>query len=178
MKFGDTLTRLDAARLQQTARATIQSNGRLLLSVEATRLMKLADESSLIVFAAENGDLGATVSVKGDPQAFELKRAGATYYLTFKAYLEEAGINYKTQRIVFDITRLDEEIDGHTLFRFARHVLPKESSGRPLSNSTVPCEPNFANEETPTPCAEAPAEEQPNPSDDSDTAVSASTTNH
>ena len=69
MNFGATLTRLDAARLQQTARATIQSNGRLSLSVEAGRLMDLTENASLIVFSAENGDLGATVSAKGKVKA-------------------------------------------------------------------------------------------------------------
>ena len=133
MNFGATLTRLDAARLQQTARATIQSNGRLSLSVEAGRLMGLTDDSSLIVFSAENGDLGATVSAKGDPLAFELKKAGAYYYISFKNYLQETGINYKSQRIVYDITQLDEQLDGRTLFRFARRVLPKEAIDLPLS---------------------------------------------
>ena len=149
MNFGATLTRLDAARLQQTARATIQSNGRLSLSVEAGRLMDLTENASLIVFSAENGDLGATVSAKGDPQAFELKKAGAYFYISFKNYLQEMGINYKTQRILYDITQLDEKLDGRTLFRFARRVLPREA-----------------------PCDEAPAEGQSVQNDGNDAAVS------
>lgn len=172
MNFGATLTRLDAARLQQTARATIQCNGRLSLSVEAGRLMNLTEEASLIVFSAENGDLGATVSIKGDPQAFELKKAGAYFYISFKNYLQEMGINYKTQRILYDITQLDEQLDGRTLFRFARRVLPREASDLPLSNGTAPGEPNFDDEETPAPCDEAPAENQSAKNDDSDAAVS------
>ena len=138
MNFGATLTRLDAARLQQTAKATIQGNGRLSFSVEAGRLMNLTDDASLIIFSAENGDLGATVSTKGDPQAFELKKAGAYYYISFKNYLQEMGINYKSQRILYDITQLNEQLEGRTLFRFARRVLPREASNLPLTNGTVP----------------------------------------
>ena len=77
MNFAANLKMLDAERLQQTAKATIQSNGRLSLTVEAGRLMHLADDKSIVIFAAENGDLGAIVSHKGDRRAFELKKAGA-----------------------------------------------------------------------------------------------------
>ncbi len=113
--------------------------------------MAPTENASLIVFSAENGDLGATVSAKGDPQAFELKKAGAYFYISFKNYLQEMGINYKTQRILYDITQLDEKLDGRTLFRFARRVLPREASELPLSNGTATGEPNFDDEETPTP---------------------------
>ena len=82
------------------------------------------------------------------------------------------GINYKTQRILYDITQLDEKLDGRTLFRFARRVLPREASELPLSNGTATGEPNFDDEETPTPCDEAPAEGRSVQNDGNDAAVS------
>lgn len=137
------LKRLDAERLQQSAKAAIQVNGRLSLTVEAGRLMHLADDKSIIIFAAANGDLGAIVSHKGDKQAFDLKKAGAYYYISFKNYLQEQGIDYKSQRIIYDITELEEKLDGRTVYRFARRVLPKEAKQLPLTGEPSP----FADDE-------------------------------
>lgn len=137
------MKRLDAERLQQSAKAAIQSNGRLSLTVEAGRLMHLSDDRSIVIFAAANGDLGAIVSHKGDKQAFDLKKAGAYYYLTFKNYLQEQGIDYKNQRIMYDITELEEKFEGKTVYRFARRVLPKEAKELPVTGEPSP----FADEE-------------------------------
>ena len=138
MNFASNLKMLDAERLQQTAKATIQSNGRLSLTVEAGRLMHLSDNKSIVIFAAENGDLGAIVSHKGDRRAFELKKAGAYFYITFKTYLQEMGIDYKNRRIVYDIIATDEKIDGQVLYRFSRRVLPKESKELPITEGNTP----------------------------------------
>ena len=138
MNFAANLKMLDAERLQQTAKATIQSNGRLSLTVEAGRLMHLSDDKSIVIFAAENGDLGAIVSHKGDRRAFELKKAGAYFYITFKTYLQEMGIDYKSRRIVYDIIATDEKIDGQVLYRFSRRVLPKESKELPITEGDTP----------------------------------------
>ena len=137
------MKRLDAERLQQSAKAAIQANGRLSLTVEAGRLMHLADDKSIVIFAAANGDLGAIVSHKGDKQAFDLKKAGAYYYLTFKNYLQEQGIDYKNQRIIYDITELEEKFEGKTVYRFARRVLPKEAKELPVTGDPSP----FADDE-------------------------------
>ena len=138
MNFAANLKMLDAERLQQTAKATIQSNGRLSLTVEAGRLMHLSDDKSIVIFAAENGDLGAIVSHKGDRRAFELKKAGAYFYITFKTYLQEMGLDYKNRRIVYDIIATDEKIDGKVLYRFSRRVLPKESKELPITEGDTP----------------------------------------
>ena len=57
MAFADSLKKLNAQRLQQSVKATVQSNGRLTFTVEATKVMDLSDEKSLIIFEAANGDL-------------------------------------------------------------------------------------------------------------------------
>ena len=58
------LKRLDAERLQQSAKAAIQSNGRLSLTVEAGRLMHLADDKSIIIFGENESSNGIQVSVR------------------------------------------------------------------------------------------------------------------
>lgn len=149
------MKRLDAERLQQSAKAAIQSNGRLSLTVEAGRLMHLSDDRSIVIFATANGDLGAIVSHKGDKQAFDLKKAGAYYYLTFKNYLQEQGIDYKNQRIMYDITELEEKFEGKTVYRFARRVLPKEAKELPVTEDPSPFE---GGEDDPIPRSPSPSE--------------------
>lgn len=124
--FLSTLTRLDAQRLQKSVKATVQNSGRLTFAMDAVKEMELSEDKSIIILAAENGDLGAALSVKGDPNAFVLKKCGAYFYVTFKNYLQQAGVDYKSQRIIYDITELDEEFKpGVPLYKFERRILPK-----------------------------------------------------
>ncbi len=131
MGFAEKLKKLNAQRLQQSVKATVQSNGRLTFTVEAAKVMALSEDKSLVVFEADNGDLGATISEKGDPNAFVLKQSGGYFFVSFKNYLQQAGIDYKNQRIIYDITELDEELEGRTLYKFERRVLPKHPKPLP-----------------------------------------------
>ena len=131
MGFADKLKKLNAQRLQQSVKATVQSNGRLTFTVEAAKVMALSEDKSLVVFEAENGDLGATISERGDSNAFVLKQSGGYFFVSFKNYLQQAGIDYKNQRIIYDITELDEELEGRTLYKFERRVLPKHPKPLP-----------------------------------------------
>ena len=123
MGFADKLKKLDAHRLQQSMKATVQMNGRLTFTVEAAKMMELSEDKSLVVFEAENGDLGVTISNKGDSEAFVLKQSGGYYFVSFKNYLKQAGIDYKNLRIIYDITELDEQLEGRTLYKFERREI-------------------------------------------------------
>lgn len=152
--FLSTLKALDAQRLQKSVKATVQNSGRLTFAMDAVKDMKLSEEKSIIILAAENGDLGAAISVKGDPNAFALKKCGAYFYVTFKNYLQQAGIDYKTQRVVYDITELDEEYKpGMPLYKFERRFLPKGSK----EDTEAEVENQADGKETPPAAPESPA---------------------
>ena len=123
--FLSQLTPLDAQRLQKSVKATVQNSGRLTFAMDAVNEMQLTEDKSIIILAAGNGDLGAVISVKGDPEAFALKKCGAYFYVSFKNYLQQAGVDYKSQRIIYDITELDEKYKGRTLYKFERRILSK-----------------------------------------------------
>ena len=126
MGFGETLKKLDALRLQQSVKATVQYNGRLSFTLEAAKMMGLSEEKSLIVFEAENGDLGATISEKGDPEAFVLKKNGPYFYIAFVNYLRRAKLDYRKDKIIYDIMELDEKLEGRTLYKFERRILLRD----------------------------------------------------
>ena len=106
-------------------RAIVQDNGMLVFAMDAVREMQLSEEKSIIILAAEDGDLGAVVSERGDPEAFVLKKCGACFGVLLKNYLHESGIDYLSQHIVYDITELEETYKGRTLYKFEKRVRRK-----------------------------------------------------
>ena len=135
--FLSQLKQLDAQRLQKSGKATGQNSGRLTFAMDAVNDMKLTEDKSIIILAAENGDLGAVISEKGDPEAFALKKCGAYFYVSFKNYLQQAGVDYKSQRIIYDITELDEKYKGRTLYKFERRILQKGDKDEPDPTETA-----------------------------------------
>ena len=117
----EALKPLNAKRLQKSVKATVQSTGRLTFAMDAVKDMALSEEKSIIIFngpGSEKGDLYAVLSEKGDANAFVLKRCGAYFYITFKNYLQQSGVDYKNNTIVYDITELDEKYEGKSLYKF------------------------------------------------------------
>ena len=158
--FLATLKPLDAQRLQKSVKATVQASGRLTFAMDAVNDMHLSEEKSIIILAAENGDLGAALSTKGVPEAFVLKRCGAYFYVTFKNYLQQAGVDYKKYKVMYDITELDEQYKGKTLYKFERRMIPRgedetndptdEATDTQESEKTVPehTDPTSVNDDT------------------------------
>lgn len=160
MAFADKLKILDGERLSIQTKATVQSSGRLNFMAETSEMMGITENSTVILFSAGERDLGAIVVPGADRRGFKAKKSGPYYYISLKNYLEENGIQYKTTRIVYDITRLDEEYEGHTLFKMARRdishaekVLPTPDSLKSaLSGDSQP----KADADTPQPPESAP----------------------
>ena len=127
MNFAERIRKLDALRLQQSAKATVQFNGRLSFTMEAGKVMGLSDDKSIVIFSdPESDDLGAVISVKDDPEAFVLKKCGPYFYLSFRNYLRQANLDYKRKKIIYDITQLEDKIDGKPLFRFECRMLDRD----------------------------------------------------
>lgn len=122
MAFLDQIEMIDGERLSQTAKATVQSTGRLNFTPETAAMMNITAESTVILFKAGHRDLGAIVKPGDDRRGFKVKKTGPYFYLQLKNYFDERGINYKdtSVRIVYDITRLDEEYEGLPLFKLNR----------------------------------------------------------
>lgn len=166
--FLSILKPLDAQRLQKSVKATVQNSGRLTFAMDAVKDMKLDETKSIIILAANDnsGNLGAAISTKGDPEAFALKKCGAYFYVSFKNYLQQAGIDYKNQRVIYDITELDEEYKpGMTLYKFERRIIAKGSKDDLESEAELPVEAQATLQNAP----EAPAK----PSEDEDGATTA-----
>ncbi len=137
MGFAEKLRKLDAQRLQKFARATVQSSGRLVFSTEAIKFLDLSEDKSIVLFDTEEGDLGATIAPKGVIDGFVLKCNGPYFYISLRWYLKQVGIDYSQQKIVFDISDTGEKMEGRTLYRFERRVLPDKPKQLPVSKASV-----------------------------------------
>jgi len=127
MAFSDKIEILDGERLSLTTKATVQSTGRLNFTPETASVMGIGPDSTIILFKAGERDLGAVVKPGEDRRGFKVKKTGPYFYIQLKNYLEEQGIDYKGKtRIVFDITKLDEEYESLPLFKMIRRDITHE----------------------------------------------------
>lgn len=128
MAFKDMIEILDGERLSLTTKATIQNSGRLNFTPETTKLMGLSGESTILLFKAGERDLAAVVKQGEDRRGFKVKKTGPYFYIPLKNYLEEEGIDYRgNTRIVFDITKINEDYDGLPIFKMVRRDIVHEA---------------------------------------------------
>ena len=148
--FVKSLKILPAKRLEKSMKATVQASGRLVFATDAIKDMELTVDKSIKIYETSTMDLGAVLSVKDDPEAFTLKHNGPYYYVSFKNFLQERGIDYKNKKIVYDITNLGDRFEGKTLYKFAYRELPNgakvEDDEQDSENETP--QPSMPTEET------------------------------
>lgn len=161
MGFADSLEVLDGERLSLTTKATVQSTGRLNFTPETASMMGITADCTVVLFKANDRDLGAIVKPGEDWRGFKVKKTGPYFYIQLRNYLEERGIDYKgSTRIVFDITQVEEKLEGLPLFKMMRRDIthaPKvleapESVKKALSGASAEevGEDSASKEETPT----------------------------
>ena len=136
MAFADELKKLDASSLQRLARAKVDPHGRLIFTTEAMRDMGITVDNSIVLFEARDGHLGATVAQKGAKDGFILKRNGPYLYIAFSWYLQLIGLDYKKQKIVYDVLKTDEEMEGRTLWKLERRIVKKEAKQLPVTKAS------------------------------------------
>lgn len=113
----------EGKRLTKMTRASVQKNGRLNFPPEAARQMELSLEHSLLICPMGNKDLAVTLVEKDDPRGFTLKKTGPYYYVPFKSLMNECGIDFVNNTVVFDIIELNEKHEGHPVFKFNRRII-------------------------------------------------------
>ena len=161
MAFSDNLRILDGERLSKTAKATVQSTGRLNFTPETASMMNITAESTIVLFSAGERDLGAIVKPGDDRRGFKVRRTGPYFYIQLRNYLEENGIPYKGgTTVVYDISKLNETYEDLPLFKMVRrdivHVpkvqLPPESVKNALEGvqSDSAANPPASEEDAPT----------------------------
>ena len=113
----------EGKRLTKMTRASVQKNGRLNFPPEAARQMNLSLDESLLICPMGEKDLAVTLVGKDDPRGFVLKKTGPYFYVPFKSLMNECGIDFVNQTVVYDIIELNEKHDGKPVFKFNRRII-------------------------------------------------------
>ena len=113
----------DGRRLTSMTRASVQSNGNLCFPREAARQLGISLESSLLICPMGPKDLAVTVVDKDNERGFKIKKTGPYFYVPFRSLMTECGIDCTKVRVVYDIIELNEQYEGHSVFKFNRRII-------------------------------------------------------
>lgn len=121
----------EGKRLTKMTRASVQKNGRLNFPPEAARQLNLSLDASLLICPMGEKDLAVTLVGKDDPRGFVLKKTGPYFYVPFKSLMNECGIDFVNQTVVYDIIELNEKHEGHPVFKFNRRIITHDAAAEP-----------------------------------------------
>ena len=111
-------------------KATVQKSGKLGFSSGAAKRLDLENHRYFQVAMNANDPedkcLYLIPSQEGVQNVFKASKAGAYYYLRIKHILDDAGIDYRDKRIIYDIVKMDQE--GSTFYKLTRR--------KPMSRQT------------------------------------------
>ena len=113
----------EGKRLTKMTRASVQKNGRLNFPPEAARQLNLSLEQSLLICPMGEKDLAVTAVAKEDPRGFMVKKSGPYFYVPFKSLMNECGIDFVNNTVVYDIIELNEKHEGKPVFKFNRRII-------------------------------------------------------
>ena len=112
---------INAERLETKVKATMHANGQLSFTLAATRVMQLERGRRIIFFPNGEKDLVAVVMKDNDDKrGFTVRTAGPYHYLNFRTFMEECGVEYKKNTVIYDITPMSEKFEGCPAYRFER----------------------------------------------------------
>lgn len=132
VKYGDImdlkLKKLNIPSETGNYKASTHATGKIGFTKIAAERMKL-NENKYLEFAineVDSNDKNLYVFVRNDTKEGLLKvnRAGAYYHVNAKRLLEQFQLDYRTKRIIFDISEIKYE--NETVYKFSRRVKERE----------------------------------------------------
>lgn len=129
LAFEENYQLIDATRLSKSAKATIQSTGRLSLSGDAAKLMNVQEGQTILIFEDKQKEhnLAAVVIDGKDDRGFFVKKSGPTIYLKMKNYFDQTGVDYVNLRVIYDITQIAGEFEGHPIYKLSYRAIARGS---------------------------------------------------
>jgi len=108
------------------AKATIHLTGRLGFNIEASNLMALKSGQAFhLAKDTDNANKFYLLVAKEEDGAGKIAKAGAYFYLNIGDAFEKANLNFKTETIIFDVSK--DIYDGETIFVMdKRKSLPRK----------------------------------------------------
>jgi hypothetical protein len=119
---------------EKNLKCTIHITGKLGFSRNAIK--QLGIEGSKYIKLGLNEDnkddksLYMVIQSEKDVQSFKINKAGNYYYLNTKHLFDEMGIEYKKNKVIYDI--MDVEIDDTKMYKLSMRILERRKKVRSL----------------------------------------------
>lgn len=121
---------LSAREYGVSLKATIQGTGKLGFTSGTSKVMKLTDHSHVRFARVKDqpGVLFMAVMSEADEDGFRILQSGGYCYLNTKPLFDALNVDYHTQTIIYDLTRMEEaDADlGGKVYRMEPRVLPRK----------------------------------------------------
>jgi hypothetical protein len=120
-----------AQDIDRNVKATIHSSGKLGFSSDAARKLGLNEGVKSIMIAINEDDSKdqnlyiKTLSEQGE-DAFNIVKAGEYYYVNTKAFFDNYNIEYRGNRVIYDIVEFDYE--GEKMLKFIKREIKKKKN--------------------------------------------------
>jgi hypothetical protein len=119
---------IKAQEIDKNVKATVHSSGKLGFSSEAAKKLDLTSNKGILLAINEeenDENLYAKFIPEQNEDSFNIVKAGAYFYVNTKAFLENYGIDYKKNRLIYDIIEFNYE--GEKMFKFLKREIKKKS---------------------------------------------------
>jgi hypothetical protein len=114
--------------IDKNVKCAIHTTGKLGFSSNAIDKLSLnTDKTVSIAINEEDKDdenLYVIVNEKTQESAFKLSKAGDYFYINTKALFDSLGIDYRNEKIIYDI--VDFEYEGQKMYKLIKRVIKKK----------------------------------------------------
>lgn len=122
-----------AEEIENNAKATVHTTGKLGFSSDAIDYLKLSDGKSIQFGKNEEDEsdpnLYAVVYEGIQEGAYKLSKAGDYFYVNCKSLLDTLGIDYKRTKVIYDLVKT--EYEGQTIIKMLKREIKKKKKEEP-----------------------------------------------
>jgi hypothetical protein len=118
----------NAEEIEQNAKATVHTSGKLGFSSDSVDFLKIGENTHINLAQNEDDEndenFYGVVSQNFEEGAFKVCKAGDYFYLNTKNLFDSLKIDYKQQKIIYDLSKIT--IEGMEVIQFKKRILKKK----------------------------------------------------
>ncbi|GAB1405148.1 hypothetical protein MASR1M74_23270 [Lentimicrobium sp.] len=114
--------------IDKNVKCAIHKTGKLGFSSNAIEKLSLNTDKTVSIAINEEDEedenLYIVINESTQEGAFKVSKAGEYFYLNTKAFFDSFGIDYRNEKIIYDI--VDFEYEGQKLYKLIKRVIKKK----------------------------------------------------
>lgn len=97
-------------------KAVIYKDGRLFFNIDTSDILNLSKEKFILLGESiKHNEFYLSICTNKRRESFPIRRTNGLYYVQIKAFLIDKNIDYKNQKVIFELQRFqeyDKNLDG------------------------------------------------------------------